>query len=191
MIFEREEKKRKEQEEKEARKASKELKKKEREEIARQKAEKATQRREEAARKRELVAQRKEEAAKKRELAARRKEVAAKKREAAAQRKASNSERSQRRQSITSAELLQMTSQVMMKNVHLILLCIMKMKCLIFQLVLVPQDWGPVVPVMVLKVIISVAYVFEHMKRIKMRKQIFYGSDVYVGDGSMRTATQK
>ena len=44
---------------------------------------------------------------------------------------------------------------------------------------------------MLLTITISVVFDFTHTKRIKERKQVFSGSDVYVAAGSMRTATQK
>ena len=73
LIFEREEKKKKLHEEKEARKAERELKKREREEAAKKKAEQTAKRKEEAAKKKEEAAKRKEEIARKKEDAARKK----------------------------------------------------------------------------------------------------------------------
>lgn len=67
MIFEREEKKRKEREEKEQRKAVREQKKKERDEAAKLRAEKSEKRKQEAARKKEEAAKKKEETARRRE----------------------------------------------------------------------------------------------------------------------------
>ena len=68
MIFEREEKKRKEHEEKEQRKAAREQKKKERNEAAKLRAERSEKRKQEAARKKEEAAKKKEEAARRREV---------------------------------------------------------------------------------------------------------------------------
>ena len=67
MIFEHEEKKRKEHEEKEQRKAAREQKKKERNEAAKLRAERSEKRKQEAAHKKEEAAKKKEEAARRRE----------------------------------------------------------------------------------------------------------------------------
>ena len=79
IIFEKEDRKRKEQEEKEARKVERELKKKEKEEIAKKKAELAAKKKEEAAKRKEEAAIKKEEAAKKKAEASRQKQELARK----------------------------------------------------------------------------------------------------------------
>ena len=79
IIFEKEDRKRKEQEEKEARKVERELKKKEKEEIAKKKAELAAKKKEEAAKRKEEAAKKKEEAARKKAEASRQKQELARK----------------------------------------------------------------------------------------------------------------
>ena len=87
IILEKEEKKRKEQAEKEARKVERELKRKEKEEAAKKKAEQIAKRKEEATKKKEEAAKRKEEAARKKAEAAQKKAEAARQTEEMARKK--------------------------------------------------------------------------------------------------------